>query len=103
MGVNNEGALLKAVANQPVSVAIEAGGPDFRFYSKVAPIVFWLMQIYSIYLYFCNAMTGGLYREMWHGAGPRGGNCRVRQDSRWNQVLDSEELMGSGLGRERLR
>ncbi|XP_047943554.1 vignain-like [Salvia hispanica] len=31
---NNEGALLKAVANQPVSVAIEAGGPDFRFYSK---------------------------------------------------------------------
>ncbi|KAI4336256.1 hypothetical protein L6164_014802 [Bauhinia variegata] len=31
---NNEGALLKAVANQPVSVAIEAGGSDFQFYSE---------------------------------------------------------------------
>ncbi|XP_057804216.1 vignain-like [Salvia miltiorrhiza] len=31
---NDEGALLKAVANQPVSVAIEAAGPDFQFYSE---------------------------------------------------------------------
>ncbi|OVA20483.1 Peptidase C1A [Macleaya cordata] len=31
---NNDDALMKAVANQPVSVAIEAGGHDFRFYSK---------------------------------------------------------------------
>ncbi|XP_027329555.1 vignain-like isoform X2 [Abrus precatorius] len=32
--VNNEAALLKVVANQPVSVAIEAGGSDFQFYSE---------------------------------------------------------------------
>ncbi|KAG4933030.1 hypothetical protein JHK87_047032 [Glycine soja] len=32
--VNNEAALLKAVAHQPVSVAIEAGGIDFQFYSE---------------------------------------------------------------------
>ncbi|KAK7265607.1 hypothetical protein RJT34_33229 [Clitoria ternatea] len=32
--VNNEAALLKAVANQPVSVAIEASGYDFQFYSE---------------------------------------------------------------------
>lgn len=32
---NDEDALLKAVANQPVSVAIEAGGSDFQFYSEV--------------------------------------------------------------------
>ncbi|KAF8020393.1 hypothetical protein BT93_G0947 [Corymbia citriodora subsp. variegata] len=30
---NNEKALLQAVANQPVSVAVEAGGFDFQFYS----------------------------------------------------------------------
>ncbi|KAL3741706.1 hypothetical protein ACJRO7_017214 [Eucalyptus globulus] len=31
---DNERALLQAVANQPVSVAIEAGGFDFQFYSN---------------------------------------------------------------------
>nr|1S4V_A Chain A, cysteine endopeptidase [Ricinus communis]1S4V_B Chain B, cysteine endopeptidase [Ricinus communis] len=31
---NDENALLKAVANQPVSVAIDAGGSDFQFYSE---------------------------------------------------------------------
>ncbi|KAH6770547.1 Cysteine proteinases superfamily protein [Perilla frutescens var. hirtella] len=31
---NDEEALLKAVVNQPVSVAIDAGGSDFQFYSE---------------------------------------------------------------------
>ncbi|WVZ51526.1 hypothetical protein U9M48_002665 [Paspalum notatum var. saurae] len=31
---NNEDALQKAVANQPVSIAIEASGQDFQFYSE---------------------------------------------------------------------
>lgn len=32
---NDENALLKAVANQPVSVAIDASGSDLQFYSEV--------------------------------------------------------------------
>lgn len=32
---NNEVALLKAAANQPISVGIDAGGSDFQFYSEV--------------------------------------------------------------------
>lgn len=32
---NDEYALLKAVAKQPVSVAIDAGSSDFQFYSEV--------------------------------------------------------------------
>ncbi|XP_057422293.1 vignain-like [Lotus japonicus] len=31
---NNEVALLKAAANQPISVGIDAGGSDFQFYSE---------------------------------------------------------------------
>ena len=31
---NNESSLLKAVANQPISVAIDASGSDFQFYSS---------------------------------------------------------------------
>lgn len=31
---NSESALLKAVANQPISVAIDASGSDFQFYSS---------------------------------------------------------------------
>lgn len=38
---NDENALLKAVSNQPVTVAIEAGGRDFQFYSGVS-FIGWL-------------------------------------------------------------
>ncbi len=33
---NSEESLLKALANQPLSVAIEASGRDFQFYSGVS-------------------------------------------------------------------
>ncbi|KAL7212814.1 hypothetical protein ACSBR2_015492 [Camellia fascicularis] len=34
VSTNNEQALLQAVANQPISVAIEGSGSDFKFYSS---------------------------------------------------------------------
>lgn len=37
---NDEEALVKAAANQPVSVAIDAGGSDFQFYSEVNFVIF---------------------------------------------------------------
>lgn len=36
---NDEQSLLKALAHQPVSVAIEASGRDFQFYSGVMKLV----------------------------------------------------------------
>ena len=40
---NNEESLLKALANQPLSVAIEASGRAFQFYSGVSflPITYY--------------------------------------------------------------
>jgi hypothetical protein len=32
---NDESSLVKALANQPISVAIEAGGRDFQLYTSV--------------------------------------------------------------------
>lgn len=37
---NNEKALQKAVASQPVSIAIEAGGKDFQHYVSVMFLVY---------------------------------------------------------------
>lgn len=37
---NDEDALMKAVANQPVSVAIDASGSDLQFYSEVKQFYF---------------------------------------------------------------
>lgn len=39
---NDENALMKAAANQPVSAAIDAGGKDFQFYSEAS---FWLHNL----------------------------------------------------------
>lgn len=36
---NDENALMKAVANQPVAIAIDAGGKDFQFDSEASFIL----------------------------------------------------------------
>jgi hypothetical protein len=42
---NDEESLLKALAQQPLSVAIEASSKDFQFYSGVS----WMILIYHIH------------------------------------------------------
>lgn len=53
--VNNEEALQKAIANQPVAVAIEAGGREFQLYDSVicltqSDLIYVIMRIYKCYL-----------------------------------------------------
>lgn len=38
---NDNNALMKAAAHQPVSVGIEAGGLEFQFYLKVGILLFY--------------------------------------------------------------
>lgn len=44
---NDENALMKAAANQPISVAIDASGIDFQLYSKVAMITTLINYVYA--------------------------------------------------------
>lgn len=52
--VNNEKALQKAVAHQPVSIALEAGGRDFQHYKSVmfqfsyCPIFFSIPNVFPV-------------------------------------------------------
>ncbi|KAG5148682.1 hypothetical protein JHK82_015563 [Glycine max] len=61
---NDENALLKAVANQPVSVAIDAGGSDFQFYSE-------------------GVFTGDCSTELNHGVAIVGYGATVDGTSYW--------------------
>ncbi|KAL7191812.1 hypothetical protein ACSBR2_023814 [Camellia fascicularis] len=42
-----------------------------------------------------QGQCGGIYRRLWHRAGSWGGDCGLRNNPRWNQILDSEEFMGN--------
>lgn len=46
---NDDNALKKAAAHQPVSVGIEAGGLEFQFYLKVGILLFYSKMI-TMYL-----------------------------------------------------
>lgn len=45
---NHEDSLLKALAHQPLSVAIDASGRDFQFYSGVSSQTLSAVFLYSI-------------------------------------------------------
>jgi hypothetical protein len=49
---NDENALMKAVANQPVSVAIDASGKDFQFYSEASFVKILIKSLNNINLRF---------------------------------------------------
>ena len=48
---NNELALKKAVANQPVSVAIEAGGREFQLYVSVSFLINFTREVNVLTVY----------------------------------------------------
>lgn len=58
---NNEESMLKALAHQPISVAISASGRDFQFYSGVS-----LLDL--IYIYNINYISVKLSPPRVHGS-----------------------------------
>jgi hypothetical protein len=46
--------------------------------------------------------AGSIQRRLWHRAESRGGDCGLWSNSGWNELLDSEELLGTRMGREGL-
>ena len=72
---NDELSLLKALAHQPLSVAIEASDRDFQFYSGVSMLAFHIICNHSIHVtsflsaliygMFVGGFTGCIQRAMW--------------------------------------
>ncbi|KAG5545147.1 hypothetical protein RHGRI_017575 [Rhododendron griersonianum] len=75
---NNETALLMAVANQPVSVAIDAGGSDFQFYSS-------------------GVFTGACGTNLDHGVAAVGYGIDINDGTKYWLVKNS---WGTGWGEE---
>lgn len=103
---NNEASLIKALAHQPLSVAIEASGRDFQFYSGVSKIwnsyghcwYYYLTLMKSLTLQLC---TGRFWWTLWNRAWSW-------SHSRWIWIIKGsglyhcEEFMGTQMGRERI-
>ena len=115
---NNELSLLKALANQPLSVAIEASSRDFQFYSGVS--LLWTQQhIYlqwiiihiclEIYIYQSpnsnindiDESVGYFWWPLWNWARSWCG-CGWIWDIKGFGLHHCEEFMGTEMGRERL-
>lgn len=78
LATNNETALLMAVANQPVSVAIDAGGSDFQFYSS-------------------GVFTGACGTNLEHGVAAVGYGIDINDGTKYWLVKNS---WGTGWGEE---
>lgn len=66
---NSEDSLLKALANQPLSVAIEASSRDFQFYSGVSPdfVIIFLFRVWPepyIYIVLINRQFNPIYKAL---------------------------------------
>lgn len=96
---NDENSLKKAVAHQPVSVAIEAGGRAFQLYQSVNTQFYFIIgrpdnwRLVSL-IFFTFLYSGCIYWSVWNEPRPWCGR-RWLWHRRWRRVLDSEEFMGS--------
>lgn len=73
---NDENAMMRAVANQPISGGINAGGHDIQFYSEVMLMQMFIKSLVFPYLHMIasliwfSVISGSVYWAMWHRVGP---------------------------------
>ena len=110
----NDESLLKALAHQPLSVAIEASGRDFQFYSGVSWIISYifspqqikstLFDSYNLFSLIMLGFVGFAGRVQW----PLRNWARSWSNSCWIWVIEGvrlhhrEEFMGTQMGRGRV-
>lgn len=112
---NDEVSLLKALAHQPLSVAIDASGRDFQFYRGVnyrslplktrgnisIPTFHRLWLVYALIMHSFVGFAGGIQWTLWNWAWSW-------SNSSWIWVIEGvrlhhcEEFMGTKVGRERI-
>lgn len=101
---NSEESLLKALAHQPVSVAVEASGRDFQFYRGVSDSCHTDMSVETRRNRTCQVIeiwwpAGNFRRTLWDPARSWCGSCGV-WDIQGPGLHHGEELMGPQLGRK---
>ena len=109
---NDEQSLLKALAHQPLSVAIDASGRDFQFYSGVRKLNMLSHLYYLLNFHFPASrnirgvltmgllllvFAGGIQRTLWNRSGSWSGSRRI-----WiiigGRLYHREEFLGTKVG-----
>ncbi|KAJ1403258.1 Peptidase C1A, papain C-terminal [Sesbania bispinosa] len=93
--LTHEDALRKAVANQPVSVAIDAGGSDFQFYSETYGRGYWLLRMKQIVVGYGTTVDGTSFWIVKNSWGPEWGEQGYIRMQR--NISDKKGLCGIAM------